>query len=152
MKGSVMATVEDILDKKGRFVAKVSTDSTIREATQEMVRRRIGSLVICSGDKVVGIFTERDVMARVVAEGIDPANTPVGQVMTAPVACCLPETTLNECRDVMTEKRIRHLPVVKNNELMGIVTIGDLMAQKEAAHLETIKYLSEYIYGPQSGS
>jgi CBS domain-containing protein len=143
-----MATVQDILDKKGSFVAHISIKSTVVEATQEMNTRRIGAVVVCDDDRVVGIFSERDVLARVVSDQIDPAATAIGQVMTSPVACCLPETTLEECKGVMTDKRVRHLPVVKDNKLLGIITSGDIMAFEKAKHGETIKYLQEYIYGP----
>ena len=143
-----MVTVQDILDKKGDFVAHVSIKASVLETTKEMNDRRIGAVVVCDEDRVVGIFSERDVMARVVAAQVDPNTTTVGQVMTSPVACCLPETAVEECKSVMTEKRIRHLPVVKDGKLLGIVTSGDILAWEKGQHKETIKYLKEYIYGP----
>ncbi len=142
-----MATVRDILAKKGGFVAAVARDHSVLDAAKEMNARRVGSLVVIEGDSVVGIFTERDVLSRVVAARRDPETTSVGQVMTAPVAVCHPETTLEECRGVMTNRRIRHLPVVADGRLVGIITSGDILAQEIAAQQTTIEYMHEYLYG-----
>ncbi len=142
-----MATVRDILAKKGSFVAAVSENDSVLQAAMEMNARRVGSLVVLDADKVVGIFTERDIMTRIVAVQRDPETTPVGEVMTTPVAVCHPDTALEECRGVMTNKRIRHLPVVEHNRLVGIVTSGDIMAQEIAAQQTTIEYLHDYLYG-----
>ncbi len=142
-----MATVRDILAKKGSFVASIRESQTVLEAAREMNARRIGSLVVTEGDTVTGIFTERDVLTRVVAVQREPDKTPVGKVMTTPVAVCHPDTSVEECRGVMTGKRIRHIPVVENSRLVGIVTSGDIMAQEIATHQQTIEYLHEYLYG-----
>jgi CBS domain-containing protein len=146
--------VKTILQKKGAFVASVRKDQTVLEAARQMNARRIGAVVVTDGDSVLGIFTERDVMTRVVALQLDPATTKVEQVMTCPVACCRPDTPLAECRQVMTTKRIRHIPVVEGNRLVGIVTSGDILAAEVAEHREkiddlhqTIDYLNEYMYG-----
>jgi CBS domain-containing protein len=143
-----MATVKEILDKKGSFVACVEKGVTVLEATKMMNEKRIGALVICDKDKVAGIFTERDILVRVVAAQIDPATTPVEKVMTTTLACCMPETTLDECKEIMTEKRIRHLPVVKDQKLLGIITSGDVLYQEKKKGQQTIQYLKEYIQGP----
>ncbi len=146
--------VKDIVAKKGPYVASIGREHTVLEAAREMNARRIGALVVTDGDNVVGIITERDVLTRVVALQMDPVKTKVEQVMTCPVACCRPETAISEVRQVMTDKRIRHIPVVEEGKLVGIVTIGDVLA-KEAAEQkekidglhETIDYLHEYMYG-----
>jgi len=96
---------------------------------------------------VIGIFTERDVLMRVVAEGLEPARTTVGEIMTSPVACCHPDTTLEECVTVITEKRHRHLPVVEDGRLCGIISSGDLLAQQVRNQETTITYLKEYLHG-----
>ena len=111
-----MSTVQNILDKKGTFVASKNRDDSVFDATKVMVEKRIGSVVVCDGNKVVGIFTERDVLCRIIAEQRDPMTTTLGEVMTTPVACCVPETSFEELRGVMTEKRIRRIPVVKDNK------------------------------------
>jgi len=143
-----VATVKDILDKKGNKVASAEKSQNVLAAAKKMNDQRIGSLVVIEGENVVGIFTERDILTRVVAEGRDPRKTDLADVITTPVACCRRDTTLEECRAVMTEKRVRHLPVVEDKKLLGIVTSGDIMAHHIEAHEETIQYLNEYIYGP----
>ena len=142
-----MATVQTILAKKGRTVVSTSITDTVLDAARVMNERGIGGLIVLDGEQVAGMFTERDILRRVVAMRRDPARTPVGDVMTTPVAVCRPETTLAECRAVMTDKRIRHLPVVDGNGVCGIVTIGDLMAEEVTEHEATIQYLNEYIFG-----
>jgi CBS domain-containing protein len=112
-----------------------------------MNERRIGALVVTAGEQVIGIFTERDVLNRIVAAQRSASSTRVGDVMTAPCACCRPETSLEECRDVMTEKKIRHLPVVDAGRLCGMISIGDLMAAEAHNRQTTIEYLHEYLYG-----
>src|SRR5215471_11819650 len=107
-----MPTVQDILNRKGNEVASVERERSVIDAAREMNRLRIGSLVVVDGSKVVGMFTERDILVRVVAEARDPNRVTVGQVMTAPVVSCTPETDLAECKSIVTARRIRHIPVV----------------------------------------
>ena len=142
-----MATVHSILSRKGREVVTVDADQSVLAAANRMNERAIGGLVVIEDGRMIGIITERDIMRRVVAAERNPSLTAVREVMTAPVACCKPETTLLECRTVMTDKRIRHLPVVDEHGLRGIVTIGDLMAQEVGEHQATVEYLSSYIFG-----
>ncbi|TMQ70296.1 MAG: CBS domain-containing protein [Candidatus Eisenbacteria bacterium] len=142
-----MPTVQTVLAKKGGQVVSAGVDDSVLRAAALMNDRGIGGLVVLDGDRVAGIFTERDILRRVVAVGRDPAKTQVREVMTSPVAFCRRETTLAECRYVMTERRIRHLPVVDEHGVCGIVTIGDLMAHEATEHQATIQYLHEYIFG-----
>ena len=144
-----MSTVQAILARKGGEVVSVGAQDTVRAAAHRMNERGIGGLVVLDGDRVVGIFTERDVLRRVVATGRDPSTTTVSDVMTAPVATCRSDTSLAECRGFMTEKRVRHLPVVEGQRLLGIVTIGDVMAYEVGEHERTIEYLNSYIFGPR---
>ncbi len=120
--------VKHILAKKGWFVASIGKDQTILDAAREMNARKIGALVVTEAGNVVGIVTERDIMTKVVVPQLDPGKTTVKEVMTSPVACCRLDTSLDECREVMTDKRIRHLPVVEQGRLVGIVTAGDIQA------------------------
>lgn len=147
-----MATVADILKRKGSSVVCMDKSETVLKATVEMNNRRIGGLVVLDKDRVVGIITERDVLTRIVAAKADPATTKIEQVMTSPIACCAPETTIEECGAVITEKRIRHLPVVKDGQLLGIITSGDILYQERRKTDETIKYLEEYIHGPYTNT
>ncbi len=142
-----MSTVQMVLARKGGEVVTIGVADTVLTAATLMNERAIGGLVVLDGGKVSGIFTERDILRRVVAKRRDPASTLVRDVMTTPVAFCRQETTLEECRAVMTEKRIRHLPVVDARGVCGIVTIGDLMAHDVTDREATIQYLNEYIFG-----
>jgi CBS domain-containing protein len=143
-----MPKVQDVLSHKGGDVATIETDRSVIDAAQEMNRRRIGSLVVMKGERVVGMFTERDILVRIVAERRDPEKTTVGEVMTAPVVCCIPETDLADCRAIVTHRRIRHIPVVVSGKLLGIVTSGDILAHEFMEREVTIESLSEYIGGP----
>lgn len=142
-----MATVQAILSRKGSEVVTIGAAEFALAAAEKMNARSIGGLVVVEGDRVVGIVTERDILRRVVAEQRAPGSTRVGDIMSAPVASCRPETTFAECRAFMTAKRIRHLPVVGERGLCGIVTIGDLLAQEVDEHQATIEYLNSYIQG-----
>jgi CBS domain-containing protein len=95
---------------------------------------------------VVGVFTERDVLRRVVAERRDPADTRLREVMTSPVISCRPDTDLDECRKLVTEKRVRHLPVMQGDELCGIITSGDILAQQVRDQQEALDYLNSWAF------
>jgi CBS domain-containing protein len=142
-----MPNAQSILEKKGADVATVDRKTTVLDAAKTMNQRRIGAVVVTDGDRVVGIFTERDILNRIVAAGKDPKTTPIEEVMTSPMACCHRDTRLTECRTVMTQKRIRHLPVVEDGKLYGIISAGDILAGEVADQQATIEYLHEYLYG-----
>ncbi len=140
--------VQDLLQAKGREVATVAPQISVLDATRLMNERRIGAVVVTQGDHLVGIFTERDVLTRVVAAGRDPSSTTVEEVMTRNVLTCFCEDSLEEVRRIFTEKRIRHLPVVEGGELVGIVTSGDILAHEVREHEKTIQHLENYIRNP----
>lgn len=142
-----MPSAESILNRKGTDVATIDRESSVLDAAKLMNTWRIGAVVVTSDQHVVGIFTERDVLNRVVAVGKDASQVKVGAVMTSPMACCRRDTKLAECRAVMTAKHIRHLPVVEGGKLYGIISIGDLMASEVADQQQTIEYLHQYIHG-----
>ncbi|PKO20048.1 histidine kinase [candidate division BRC1 bacterium HGW-BRC1-1] len=143
-----MPTVNDILKRKGREVHTIAPGVSVLDATKLMNEHRIGALLVVENDAVVGMFTERDVLTRIVAVSRDPAATKVSEVMTTPVAYCTPESSLEECSDIFTARHIRHLPVLSENKLMGVITSGDLLAFETTAHQRTIYYLEAYIQGP----
>jgi CBS domain-containing protein len=143
-----MPCVSDILKTKGTYVASIGRDHTVLEAAQQMNARRIGSLVITDGDRVIGMFTERDILTRVVAAQRDPVRTTVAEAMTTPVVSCCLETPIAECKEVMSSRRIRHLPVIEGGLLVGIVTAGDVTARELLDSRGAVEYLSEYIQGP----
>lgn len=143
-----MATVRDILNTKGTEVASIHPHATVYEAAVCMNDRRIGALVVLDGERLVGMFTERDILRRVVAQRRDAAETHVRDVMTEEVACCRMHTTLEEARGVMKNRRIRHLPVVDDQDrLLGLISIGDLNAFQTSSQENTIHLLHQYIYG-----
>jgi CBS domain-containing protein len=143
-----MPTVRELIARKptdGSVVAVAGTD-TVLAAANLMNDRGIGGVVVLEAGRLAGIFTERDVMRRVVAERRDPETTTVREVMTAPVLTVTPETTMDEVRQLITERRIRHLPVVGAEGLVGVVTIGDVLAWEVAEQRFTIQHLENYVY------
>jgi CBS domain-containing protein len=147
-----MRYARDILAKKGHQVASAYTDQTVLDAAKLMNDRRIGCLVVTRGETVVGIFSERDILTRVVAEQRDPATTKVGEVMTTPCVVVTPDTELEQCQAIMSEKRIRHLPVVDEGRLVGIISSGDIMASQKVELEAAVQMLHEYIYGDAPGA
>jgi CBS domain-containing protein len=143
-----MCSVKDVLAVKGSQVLSIGTNATVLLAANLMNEHRVGSVVILDQGRVAGIFTERDVLRRVVGEQRDPAKTSIVDVMTHEVLCCKPETTIEEIRGAMKNRRIRHLPVVDDNErLLGLISIGDINAQLAAIQEQTIHLLQEYVAG-----
>jgi CBS domain-containing protein len=143
-----MSAVQQILARKGSNVFTVSGNATVLEAAQLMNEHKIGALVVIEDGRVVGMFTERDVLRRVVGEQREPSTTRVGDVMTGEVVCCTLETTIEEARGAMKNRRVRHLPLVDDEgRLQGLISIGDLNAFATSDHEQTIYLLQEYIYG-----
>jgi CBS domain-containing protein len=141
-----MPTVRDILAKKGSDVITVAPRETALRAAQLMNDRGIGGLVVIERDRPTGIFTERDILRRVVSPGRDPATTRVADVMTTPVIACAPDTSIDECAAMMTARRIRHLPVVDGDRLAGVVTIGDVLAFQVSEQQATIDYMHHFMF------
>jgi CBS domain-containing protein len=142
-----MATVMAILTNKGTHVLTIGKDATVIQAALLMNEHKVGALVVTEGDGVAGMFTERDVLRRVVGEQRDPAKTRVAEVMTTEVICCEPHTPIEEARGAMKNRRIRHLPVVDGGRLCGLVSIGDLNAHQMTSQEHTIHLMHEYLYG-----
>jgi CBS domain-containing protein len=144
-----MSTVADLLARKGHDVACATPEQMVFDAVHTMNELKIGAVVVVDGDRrVVGMFTERDVLRRVVGEEREPRMTPVNEVMTSEVAYCRLDTQIEEARGVMAKYRIRHLPVCAvDGKLLGVISIGDLNAWDADDQGETIKWLNEYIAG-----
>ncbi len=143
-----MPTVADILARKGSDVVSITPDATVLAAAELMNKRGVGGVLVVDNDKnLVGVFTERDILRRVVAAGLPPATTTVGDVQTTNPITCLPQTKLDECSAIMTKRRIRHLPVADENTVYGVVTIGDVMAFRVVEHETTIEFLNSYMFG-----
>ncbi len=151
-----MSTVRDLLARKKSHAASatladdvvmVDASATVLDAARLMTTRGIGGLMVRGADgRMAGIFTERDVLRRVVNDGRDPQATMVADVMTAPVLTVTPETTVAECRQLFTERRIRHLPVMERGELAGVVTSGDVLAFQVDDAKATIEHLEGYVF------
>jgi CBS domain-containing protein len=142
-----MALVRDLISRKGSDVVSVPPTASVLEAAQLMNERSMGSVLVVDAEgHLAGIFTERDILRRVVAAGRDPSTTPVSEVLTTAVVTCGPGTPIDECEAIMTTKRIRHLPVVDGSGLHGVVTIGDLLAHRVGEHETTIQHLNSYVF------
>ena len=143
-----MATVRRILDQKGSQVLTIGPRASVLDAALLMNEHKIGALVVIDQNEVVGIFTERDVLRRVVAERRDPAKLTVAEVMTHDVVCCPSDADIDEARAIFMQRRIRHLPVLGDDgRLQGLISIGDLNAWQLDGHRLEIHYLHEYIHG-----
>jgi CBS domain-containing protein len=143
-----MPTVRDVLASKVNGVESTSPDVSVLDAVHQMNEHKIGALVVMDGGQVVGMFTERDVLRRVVGDGKDPEATKVGQVMTSKVVCCEADADLDEVATLMKNRRIRHVPVCNGSgKLLGMVSIGDVNAVHTSTQEAHIHFLNEYIYG-----
>jgi CBS domain-containing protein len=143
-----MATIRDILAVKGSHVLSINPAATAHDAAVQMHEHKVGSLLVMNGGTLVGIVTERDILHRVVVPEREPTETQVREIMTSELVCCQRDTSLEEARGVMKNRRVRHLPVLDDvNELCGTVSIGDLNAHEVLHQERTIHVLREYISG-----
>ncbi len=140
-------TIAEVLSRKGNDVLTIAHTSTVYEAIEKMEENRVGSIIVMDGDDVVGIFTERDYLRRIVIQGRTSKTTRVEEVMTGHLVCVDPSYTVNECLAIMTEKKFRHLPVIDGGRLAGIVSIGDLVKQISDDAQARVRYLEDYIVG-----
>ena len=139
-----------LLESKGNALHSVSTSVTVSDAVQEMNRHKIGSVLVMNGAKLAGIFTERDVLTRVVAENLDPRTTPITKVMSGSVLTVGPEMTVQQIMDLFAEKRCRHVPVIQGGKLLGLISIGDVSRWVANAHRAEAESLRQYISGDLS--
>ncbi len=142
-----MYTVADVLRTKGRAVHTIDPEASALEAAQRMNERRIGSLLVVRAGRIMGIVSERDVMTRLVARERSPATTTVEQIMTPDVYVTSPHTLLADLREVMHARRIRHVPVLDQGEIAGLVSLGDLNVANIRVLTQTIGFLEGYIAG-----
>ncbi len=142
-----MITVRQLLQIKGRDIWWVPPEATVFEALQIMADKNVGALLVLKDDRLVGIFSERDYARNVVLKGRTSADTRVEEIMTRRVVFIRPEQTLDDCMALMTEKHIRHLPVMAGDDLIGIISIGDVVKEIISEHEHTIQSLENYIIG-----
>lgn len=136
-----------ILEEKSGDVLQIDGDATVFDAITKMVEANVGSLLVADEGEIVGIITERDYLRRVTLQGRTEKETAVRDIMTSPLYVATPETLVDECMALMTDRRIRHVPVVDGGEVVGIVSIGDLVKFISKQQAFEIKYLTDYITG-----
>jgi CBS domain-containing protein len=144
-----MSRVREVLETKGREVVCVSPAESVLAVARLMCDRGIGGVVISDGGDVAGIFTERDLLRRVVVAERAPATTTMREVMTAPVETCTPDTPLDRCADLLMQRGIRYLPVESEDGLCGIITGGDILASKVREQEDTLNFLNNYVFDPR---
>jgi CBS domain-containing protein len=141
------ATVQQIIQKKGDTTYSVAPDTTVLQALKLMAERNVSAVLVTEGERLVGIFTERDYARKVVLKGLASKDTKVGDLMTQNVLTISPTHTVDDCMAIMTNNHIRHLPVVDKGRLTGIVSIGDAVKSVMEQQQATIEQLSGYIAG-----
>ena len=141
-----MITVRHLLDRKGRALFSIEAEDPVLEAIRMMADRHVGALLVMRGTELAGIVSERDYARKVVLLGRSSAETPVWQIMSSPVVTVSPESSVQDCMRVVTERRIRHLPVMDGGRVVGMISIGDLVKAVIEEQQQTIEQLESYIH------
>lgn len=141
-----MASVKQLLDRKGKALFAVGPEDPVLEAIRLMADRHIGALLVMKGEELVGIVSERDYARKVILLGRSSSATPVWQIMSSPVITVSPAQSLADCMRLVTERRIRHLPVVERGKVVGMISIGDLVKAVIEDQQQTIEQLESYIH------
>lgn len=141
-----MATARHLLDRKNRAIFSIRPDEPVLEAIRLMAEHHIGALLVMTGDELVGIVSERDYARKVILKGRSSADTPVSQIMSSPVVTVSMGNSVQECMQLMTARRIRHLPVVEGRKVVGMISIGDLVKAVMEEQQQTIEQLESYIH------
>jgi CBS domain-containing protein len=142
-----MQTIKQLLESKGNEILTIDPNDSVYEAIKSMADNHIGSLIVMQNEQMVGIITERDYSRNVVLKGKSSLDTPVKDIMTTNVLCTKPEQTIEEAMALMTDKRLRHLPVIENSNVLGIISIGDLVKTIISEQKHIIEQLEHYING-----
>ncbi len=142
-----MRTVQQLLDEKGHDIQSIRPDDSVFDAIQKLANANIGCLIVVEDDRPVGIFTERDYARNVILKGKSSPTTKVRDIMTTRVIFVQPEQTVEHCMAIMTDKHIRHLPVLRDEKLIGMISIGDLVKSIIADQKYTIEQLEQFIHG-----
>jgi signal-transduction protein with cAMP-binding, CBS, and nucleotidyltransferase domain len=140
-----MEQVSDILKGKEHKLLTISSDASVYDMVAQMVEANVGALLVTIGGHIEGIVTERDYLRRVTLEGRTDKDTPVSEIMTSPLIVVTPETPVDECMAIMTDRRIRHMPVVEDGEVVALISIGDLVRFQSQQQDFKIQYLTDYI-------
>jgi CBS domain-containing protein len=142
-----MKLVQQLLDRKGDEVISIVQDASVFDAIKLMADRGVGSLLVMEGDELKGIVTERDYARKVIIKGRSSESTPVADIMTTELVTASPTQSVNDCMNMMSERRIRHLPVVIDGRVVGLISIGDLVQAIISDQQEEIEQLESYISG-----
>lgn len=140
-----MATVKQLLQGKGHDIWSIGPEASVYEAIELMADKEVGALVVLEGDSLVGVLSERDYARKVVLQGRSSKGTKIKEIMTSRVVYARPKQTVEECMALMTDKRIRHLPVMDGDELLGVISIGDLVKAIIEEQQHVIEQLEQYI-------
>ena len=141
-----MISVRQLLDQKGRAVYAIAPGAAVLDAIRLMAERHVGALLFMEGETLRGIVSERDYARKVILMGRSSADTPVRDIMTAAVITVEPETPVEKCMQIMTERRVRHLPVIEGGHVAGMISIGDLVKAVIAEQQQHIEQLESYIH------
>ena len=141
-----MKTVQQLLESKRHILVSVAPNATVLEALKVMAEKEIGAVVVLEDGHLVGIFSERDYARKVVLQGKASKDTPVREIMTDKVVCVRPEQSIDDCMGLMTDKRIRHLPVLEHKKVIGVISIGDVVKEMLSEKEFVIKQLESYIH------
>jgi len=144
---TIMKTIKQLIDEKGNNIYSISPEAFVYEALELMAEKDIGALVVTEGNKLVGIFSERDYARKIVLKGKTSKDSRVSELMVKGIYYIHPDKTVQDCMVLMTEKKIRHVPVMENDNLIGIVSIGDVVKAIIKQQRATIKDLENYITG-----
>lgn len=143
----MLTTVQDIIRIKGGQVWSITPETTVLQALEKLAEKRIGALLVLDGDEIAGVISERDIVRRIATEKTCEVDKPVSEVMTCDVVMINPEDDIEDCMSIMTEEHIRHLPVVEDGVLVGLVSIGDVVKAMITSREFTIDQLQKYIDG-----
>ena len=141
-----MKTVKQLLQSKGNAIFSIAPEASVFEALKLMAEKEVGALVVTQGGQLAGIISERDYARKVILYGKSSHDIPVREIMTGKVVTVQPDQTVDDCMGLMTNKRIRHLPVMEGDRLVGMLSIGDLVKEVIAEQEQTIKQLESYIH------
>lgn len=140
-----MRQVKHLLDRKGNDIYTIAPEAPVLEAIKLMAKECVGALLVMRGEELVGIISERDYARKVILQGRSSAQAPVSEIMSTPVLTVTPTTDVFDCMRMCTDSRVRHLPVVENHRVMGVISIGDLVKEVISAQAEQIEQLQRYI-------
>ena len=148
---NIVGTIDSLLSQKGNHVWTVAPNATVYDAIAMMADKNIGSLLVMDGDRLVGVITERDYTRKVALKGKSSRQTPVAEILSPQVVSVGPEHSIEHCMKLMTKHRIRHLPVVDGNRVLGVVSIGDLVNWTISAQHVALEQMEDYISGKYPG-